>query len=440
MVISVSQLSKSFSLASSPWQKLRQALWPKVTDARFYALKNINFSAHKGETVGIVGHNGSGKSTLLQVICGVMQPDQGKVNIHGRVAALLELGSGFNPEFTGRQNVYFNAQLLGLTKGQVNERLESILDFADIGAFIDQPVKSYSSGMMLRLAFSVVMHIDPDVLIVDEALAVGDDAFQRKCHAKLRQLQARGVTLLFVSHSAGQVIELCDRAILLDRGELLMEGSPKQVVQQYHKLLHMQGPERDTYREQIKQGLREQVETKPQKSILMVSRGAYDPSIKPVSTIWYQSKGATISEPHIENLAGEAVNLLTAGEEYDYVYHVFFDQEAFEVGGGMMIKTVSGLEIAGATTTRDHQMRIAYVAAGQKLEMRFRFICHLPNGTYFLNCGCSALVDGARQFLHRGVDAAMFSVIEQSPHVTGAVDLIRQIKVQCITEEFNPHE
>ncbi|HAS8442807.1 TPA: ABC transporter ATP-binding protein [Vibrio vulnificus] len=435
MVIAVSQLSKSFSLARRPWQRLRQALWSKPSDERFHALKNINFSAKQGETVGIVGHNGSGKSTLLQLICGVMQPDQGEVKIQGRVAALLELGSGFNPEFTGRQNVYFNAQLLGLSKSQVSERFEDILAFADIGSFIDQPVKSYSSGMMLRLAFSVVMHIDPDILIVDEALAVGDDAFQRKCHAKLRQLQAKGATLLFVSHSAGQVIELCDRAILLDHGELLMEGSPKQVVQQYHKLLHMHGPEREHYREQIKQGLREQAETKIRQKTLAVSKGAYDPSIKPASTIWYQSQGAVISEPHIENLDGEAVNLLTAGEEYDYVYQVHFEQEAFEVGGGMMIKTVSGLEIAGATSTRDHHLRVSYVPAGQILEMRFRFVCHLPNGSYFLNCGCSALVNGERQFLHRGVDAAMFTVIEQSSHVTGAVDLVKGITSQFLTGE-----
>lgn len=435
MVISVSHLYKSFSLTNHPWQRLREALWPKATDRRFYALRDISFTVQRGETLGIVGHNGSGKSTLLQLITSVMQPDSGQVQVQGRVAALLELGSGFNPEFTGRQNVFFNAQLLGLTKQQVQQRLADILAFADIGEFIDQPVKCYSSGMMLRLAFSVVMHIDPDVLIVDEALAVGDDAFQRKCHAKLKQLQAKGVTLLFVSHSAGQVIELCDRAILLDKGELLMQGTPKQVVQQYHKLLHMQEPERETYRQQIIQGLREQAKTKRQQQTLSTSQGAYDPSIKPVSTLWYQSQGAVIEQPHIENLAGEAVNLLTAGEVYEYVFQVYFEREAFEVGAGMMIKTVTGFDLAGATSTRDHQLRVPYVAAGQRLEMRFRFTCQLPNGAYFLNCGCSALVGGERQFLHRGVDAAMFTVIEQTSHVTGAVDLVNQITSQPISAE-----
>lgn len=427
MVVSVSKVTKSFALARGPWQRLRQALWPRPHDERFYALRNINFHAHKGETVGIVGHNGSGKSTLLQLICGVMQPDQGSIHLQGRVAALLELGSGFNPEFTGRQNVYFNAQLLGLTRQEVEARFEAITEFANIGRFIDQPVKNYSSGMMLRLVFAVVMHIDPDVLIIDEALAVGDDAFRRKCHAKLKQLQAKGVTLLFVSHSAGQVIELCDRAVLLDQGELLMEGKPKQVVQQYHKLLHMEGEERQVYRQAIIDGLRETDTKKASSQSVAPSTGDYDPGVQPASTMWYASDGARIQHPHIENQHGDTVNMLNGGDTYDYVYQVTFEREAFEVGGGMMIKTVSGFELAGATSTRDHTLRIPYVAAGQTLEMRFRFRCNLPNGSYFLNCGCSALVDGERRFLHRGVDAAMFTVVEQSQHVTGAVDLVSRI-------------
>lgn len=434
-MITVEHICKSFSLAVSPWQTLRHALWPKASDRRFQALKQISFHAKPGETIGIVGHNGSGKSTLLQIICGVLTPDSGQVKVEGRVAALLELGSGFNPEFTGLQNVFFNARLLGLSKSEVQQRLNDILHFADIGEFIHQPVKCYSSGMMLRLAFAVVMHIDPDVLIVDEALAVGDDAFQRKCHAKLKQLQAKGATLLFVSHSAGQVIELCDRAILLDHGELLMQGTPKQVVQQYHKLLHMQGEERAAYRQKIQHGQIESHQSPSNQAHQQpVSQGEFDPSIQPVSSVWYQSQGATISQPHIENSQGQQVNLLSAGEYYDYVYQVAFAQEAFEVGGGMMIKTVSGFELSGATSTRDHQLRIPYVAAGQQVEMRFRFRCLLPNGSYFLNCGCSALVEGERQFLHRGVDAAMFTVIEQSEHVTGAVDLIDDISCKVINE------
>lgn len=435
MVISVSHLYKSFSLTNHPWQRLREALWPKATDRRFYALRDISFHVQRGETLGIVGHNGSGKSTLLQLITSVMQPDRGQVQVQGRVAALLELGSGFNPEFTGRQNVFFNAQLLGLTKQQVQQRLADILAFADIGQFIDQPVKCYSSGMMLRLAFSVVMHIDPDVLIVDEALAVGDDAFQRKCHAKLKQLQAKGVTLLFVSHSAGQVIELCDRAILLDKGELILQGTPKQVVQQYHKLLHMQEPERSEFRQQIVSGqLASPVPLESAQQGEISSNDSYDSQLQPVSTVWYAEQGARIRDPHIENQQGARVNLLSAGHDYDYVFYVDFHQEAFEVGGGMMIKTVTGFDLAGASTIFDHHKRIPYVAAGQSIRLRFRFRCALPNGSYFLNCGCSALVNGERQFLHRGVDAAMFTVIEQNPNATGAVDLIQQLACEVIDE------
>ncbi|KLV06035.1 ABC transporter ATP-binding protein [Photobacterium aquae] len=352
-----------------------------------------------------------------------MQATAGEVNVSGRVAALLELGSGFNPEFTGRENIYFNAALLGLSTEEIDARFDDIIAFANIGEFLERPVKTYSSGMMLRLAFSVVINTDPDVLIIDEALAVGDDAFQRKCHARLRQLQANGVTLLFVSHSAGQVIELCDRAILLDRGEVLMEGKPKEVVHNYHKLLHMEGDDRQVFRAQLLCGQTPQIEAVAESQQPSDDSGAFDSALTPTSTVWYQSNGAFIEEPHVRNLNNQRVNLLEAGHSYDYCFKVHFDREAFEVGFGMLIKTVSGVELSGATTTKNHQKRIPYVSAGQTVEVRFRFKCQLRNGTYFMNCGCSALVNGERKFLHRGVDSAMFSVVQENPDATGVVDL-----------------
>ncbi|MBC7006431.1 ABC transporter ATP-binding protein [Photobacterium sp. BZF1] len=421
-VINVNQVSKSFLMYQSPLQLLKAHIFSsKDVCQRFEALKGVSFKAKRGETIGIVGHNGSGKSTLLQIICGVMAPTAGNVEVTGRVAALLELGSGFNPEFTGRENIYFNATLLGLTHEEIQARFDDIIEFANIGEFIDRPVKTYSSGMMLRLAFSVIINIDPDILIVDEALAVGDDAFQRKCHARIKQLQAQGVTLLFVSHSAGQVIELCDRAILLDHGDVLMEGHPKEVVSNYHKLLHMAGDERSEFREQILSGLLPTEKTE-QDDVEVDDSGKFDANITPASTVWYQSNGARIENPHIRNLNGQQVNLLESGHEYDYCFKVTFDKEAFEVGFGMLIKTVSGFELTGATTTRNHQLRIPYVAAGQTMNVRFRFTCLLRNGSYFLNCGCSAIEEGERKFLHRGVDAAMFTVIQENQDATGIVD------------------
>ena len=432
-VIEVSSVSKSFALCDSPLDLLKKHLFNKGNFEYFNALNQVSFSAMKGETIGIVGHNGSGKSTLLQIIAGTMTPTHGYARIKGRVAALLELGSGFNPDFTGHENIFFNARLIGLTQAEIEQRYEDIVEFSGIKAFIHRPVKTYSSGMLLRLAFSVIINTEPDVLIVDEALAVGDDAFQRKCHARLKQLQANGATLLFVSHSAGQVIDLCDRAILLDRGDVLMTGEPKQVVHNYHKLLHITDKkERDAFRQQILSGQISTAAPSLNEAKGKSDNGQLDTQIQPLSTVWYQSSGAIISNPHIQNEVGNTVNLLESRAKYEYCFSVDFEQEAFEVGFGMLIKMVNGTEIAGATTVRNHEKRIPYVAAGQKVEVKFKFSCDLKNGTYFLNCGCSAIKNGERVFLHRGVDAAMFIVIEDNADATGIVDLGIELQAEII--------
>ena len=194
---------------------------PKQYFREFWALKDVSFEIKKGETVGIIGRNGSGKSTLLQMICGTLNPTSGSIQTNGRIAALLELGSGFNPEFTGRENVYMNASVLGLSNEEIDARFNDIVAFADIGDFIEQPVKTYSSGMMVRLAFAVAINVDPEILIVDEALSVGDELFQRKCFSRIEAIRANGATILFVSHSGVTIVELCDRAVLMDAGEKL---------------------------------------------------------------------------------------------------------------------------------------------------------------------------------------------------------------------------
>jgi lipopolysaccharide transport system ATP-binding protein len=244
-VISVRGVGKCYRLYARPQDRLKQALWlgrRRYFD-EFWALRDVSFELRRGETVGIVGRNGSGKSTLLQIICGTLEPTTGQVASWGRVAALLELGAGFNPEFTGRENILLNAAILGLSREEVADRLEEIVAFADIGGHIDQPVKTYSSGMFLRLAFSVIAHIDADILIIDEALAVGDAFFTQKCMRFLRRFRERG-TILFVSHDTGAVINLCDSAIWLDRGAVQRIGSAKEVCEAYLAALfeHQQGP------------------------------------------------------------------------------------------------------------------------------------------------------------------------------------------------------
>lgn len=233
IAISATGLGKCYLMYEKPVHRLLQGvLRTRKYSKEFWALREVDLCIRKGETFGIIGRNGSGKSTLLQLIAGTLTPTEGEVTVNGKVAALLELGSGFNPDFTGRENIYLNAAILGLSRDQVDGRLESILEFADIGEFIDQPVRSYSSGMAVRLAFSVIAHVDADILIVDEALSVGDTFFAQKCMRFLREFQQRG-TLLFVSHDSGAVTNLCDRAIWLNGGRLQLEGDSKTVVETY---------------------------------------------------------------------------------------------------------------------------------------------------------------------------------------------------------------
>lgn len=243
IAIKVENLSKCYQIYEQPRDRLKQFILPRLRGMvglppkqyfrEFWALKDVSFEVKKGETVGIIGRNGSGKSTLLQMICGTLNPTSGSTQTNGRIAALLELGSGFNPEFSGRENVYLNGAVLGLTKQEIDARFEDIAAFADIGDFIEQSVKTYSSGMMVRLAFAISVCVSPDILIVDEALAVGDAAFQFKCLERLSELTESGVTLLFVSHDIGMIQSFCKRAIYLQGGELKNKGTPSQVAEHY---------------------------------------------------------------------------------------------------------------------------------------------------------------------------------------------------------------
>lgn len=248
IAIKVENLSKAYQIYDQPNDRLKQFVLPRLQRAvgmtprqyyhDFWALKDVSFEVKKGETIGIIGINGSGKSTLLQLICGTLSPTYGHLETHGRISALLELGSGFNPEFTGRENVYMNAAVLGLSQEEVDDRFDAIAEFADIGEFIEQPVKSYSSGMFMRLAFAVAVNVDPEILIVDEALAVGDAFFVQKCMRFMRNFQSNGGTLFFVSHDTGAVVNLCSKAVLLHKGQLVEVGTPKEVSEHYLAALY----------------------------------------------------------------------------------------------------------------------------------------------------------------------------------------------------------
>lgn len=443
--IEVHDLSKCYQIYDTPRDRLKQFLLPALRRSvglteekyfrEFWALRNVNFSIKKGETVGIVGKNGSGKSTLLQIICGTLAATTGRVETNGRIAALLELGAGFNPEFTGRENIYLNGSVLGLSRQEIESRFDEIQSFADIGQFIDQPVKTYSSGMVVRLAFAVAINVDPQILVVDEALSVGDELFQRKCFSRIEAIRAAGATILFVSHSGGTVVELCDRAILLDGGERIAMGMPKKIIGRYQKLLYVPENRRNEIREEIRRedavGAVE-MEKSREAPVVDIDEGkiepaelpeSYDPALKPVSTISYGSYGALIEDPAIYSHGGERVNNLNRGKSYFYRYKVSFSQSASNVRFGMMIKTTNGIELGGGVSAASNRESLAFVEAGSTFNVEFEFSCQLNSGVYFLNAGVVGELNGSETYLHRLVDVAMFRVLSETSNLaTGVVD------------------
>lgn len=447
IAIQVKNISKHFLMFEKPEHRLKQMIVPKLQRLAgqqpklyyrdFVAVNDVSFEVERGATVGIIGRNGSGKSTLLQMICGTLQPSHGSVLVNGRIAALLELGAGFNPEFTGRENVYMNAAILGLSRKETEERFEEIERFADIGIFIDQPVKSYSSGMYVRLAFAVAINVEPDILIVDEALAVGDEAFQRKCFARIEQIKENGATILFVSHGAQTIVQLCDRAILMDRGEVILDGVPKTVVNQYQRFVNLNTDEAEPVREEIKamDGW-VKVTGKPSEELTSVSNedakeengecpdedeSWFDPNLISESTVEYESKGARIRDLKILTPSGRKINHLKSGGTYIFEYYVDFSMPLEEIGFGMMIRSLKGIELGG-TGTHLKKILIDKANNGDCVKVNFLFDCLLAPGTYFISCGVGTLKNG-EQIFHKKLDGIIFKVCnEDKLHHSGFVN------------------
>lgn len=427
----VKNLSKVYQIYDRPEDRLKQSILPRLSRLigkrrdkyyrEFWAIKDVSFDVKKGETVGIVGRNGSGKSTLLQLICGTLQPTTGAVETRGRIAALLELGSGFNPEFTGRENVYMNGAIIGLSREEIDARFDKIAAFADIGDFIEQPVKTYSSGMAVRLAFAVAVSVDPEILIVDEALSVGDELFQRKCFSRIEAIKNKGATILFVSHSAATVVELCDRAILLETGRLLATGAPKLIISEYQKLLYAPAHKRDVIRNEIT-SMSDIAEQQAHEKYNAVSSEVpaqeqhegneefFDPHLLP-KVIELESHGVRIESPSLHTMSGRQVNSLVRGRRYKYVYQVKFHRAATGVRFGMLIKTVTGLPLGGALSAPSLSEAIPVVEAGRSVSVEFMFDCRVNPGTYFLNAGVFGSVQNEETVLHRLIDAVAFRVL-----------------------------
>ncbi|MGB0906168.1 MAG: ABC transporter ATP-binding protein [Maricaulaceae bacterium] len=460
VAIRAQDLSKHYLMYKRPEDRLKQMVVPRLKRLitkkapnyydTFVAVSDISLEIKRGETVGIVGRNGSGKSTLLQMICGTLQPTTGEVEVKGRIAALLELGAGFNPEFTGRENVYMNGAIIGMSRAEIDERFDAITKFADIGAFIEQPTKTYSSGMYVRLAFAVAINSDPDILIIDEALSVGDEAFQRKCFARIEDIQSSGATVLFVSHSAQSIVQLCDRAILLDKGECLLKGTPKTVVGQYQRLVNLSGNAAVPVREQIKNMVlaNDAAEAKEdenctidtvtpqvttQTELRKPDPSWFDPGLVSKSAIKLETKGATIYNAHITNADGETVNHLASGRQYRFNYSVDFKKPVHKLLFGMMFKSITGVNLAGANNMRGEKQLIKSAKTGDTLDVHFDFICRFLPGTYFITAGLMANVEGEFTFLHRVMDLLAIRVMdgtEMSPYDRGQFSLDASLNVE----------
>jgi len=354
-VVFVHNVSKLYKLYPRPSDRLREALpfRRRKMHTDFWALRDISFQVEKGETLGLVGPNGCGKSTLLQIVSGILQPTLGRVVTRGRVAALLELGAGFNPEFTGRENVFLNGEILGLSRAEIERAMPSIEAFAEIGEFIARPVKEYSSGMYVRLAFATAIHVDPEILIVDEALAVGDAVFANRCVRKFDELRERKITVLFVSHDLGLVKQLSDRAILLLNGHIEAQGAPSDVINRYIGLV--------LEKQQARQERQQRFEASHR----------------------HGDGASEILGVDLLNSAGAPVTSVASGETVTVRIRTRFHQERCDPMVGILIRTRIGMDVYG-TNTRIEKAHLGSYQAGDELEVDFRFACWLTPQPYTL--------------------------------------------------------
>lgn len=397
IAVAVKNLSKCYRIFDKPKDRLLQAFVRRKLYREFWALRDVSFELGMGETVGVVGRNGSGKSTLLQLICGTLAPTSGEIVTRGRIAALLELGSGFNPDFTGRENVFLNAALLGLNSRQTEERLPEILAFAGIGDFIDQPVKCYSSGMAVRLAFAVQAHTDPQILIVDEALAVGDEMFQKKCHQHIKSLKNKGTSILLVTHSCPQIISQCDRAIALREGRLMVEGLPKKVTILYQRLINASEAE---WIETISQETLENPQNEQANSKLSSGEETtnepnghetqdptwLDEKLTPSTTMVFPSEGARIEDILVLDSKGKTVNTLPHGSDFTLRIQYYSDEELTDITFGCLLSAVDGSKVSGQSFPEQGRA-VASVGSERAWFIDYHFRGGLWPGVYFISAG-----------------------------------------------------
>ena len=420
IAIKVDNVSKIYKLYDKPMDRLKEALGLTKNKMyrEHYALNNVSFDVHKGETVGIIGTNGSGKSTILKIITGVLNPSMGNVGINGRISALLELGAGFNMEYTGIENVYLNGTMIGFSREEIDAKLQDILDFADIGDFVNQPVKTYSSGMFVRLAFAGAINIDPEILIVDEALSVGDVFFQAKCYKKFEDFKKQGKTILFVSHDLGSISKYCDRVVLLNKGVKLAEGEPKAMVDLYKKVLV----------NQLDDGQQETEKQEESKAVEIKAQSVWKNSLTlNPNLLEYGDGQATIIDYAIADNHGNITNAIEKGKTFQVKLRVRFQNIIQDPIFAFTIKNIQGTEITG-TNTMYEKVNIDVEHEGEIKEITFEQDMNLQGGEYLLSLGCTGYAQNDFTVYHRLYDVCNITVISDK-NTVGFYDMNSKVTV-----------
>ena len=435
VAITVAGVSKKFKLFASNRERVIEAFHPlrRRLHREFWAVKNVSFDIYRGEIVGILGKNGSGKSTLLQIICSVMRPTAGTVEASGRISALLELGAGFNPEFTGRENVLLNGSIMGFSRQEMLRRLPAIETFADVGDFFNQPVKTYSSGMFVRVAFAAAIHIDPEILVVDEALSVGDTKFQHRCFQRIREFMEQGKTNLVVSHITDTLLRLCNRGIVMDGGSVGFVGPIAEAVNYYQNLLFgavvqksdqftAPSEQEDIHEDITDVGAAEEAGIMDDGYDHVVAKPNYNPH-----EVRLGNQAATIVDFSIR--ADGVLNPpeIQAHAQTDLVIKLRFNMDVPCASVGFAIVTVDGTYVFG-TNLFMMELPLIDAKAGEYYSVRFRFTSSVAGGDYFLNLGCNQFLNGSDQFLDIRRSAAHIK-FSYTPGVTGFINLAPETNV-----------
>ena len=431
VAIRVDDVSKLYKLYDKPSDRLKESLGltRKKLYKEHYALHNVSFDVKRGETVGIIGTNGSGKSTILKIITGVLNPSGGHVEIDGRISALL--GAGFNMEYTGIENIYLNGTMIGFSREEIDAKMQDILDFADIGDFVHQPVKTYSSGMFVRLAFAVAINIDPEILIVDEALSVGDVFFQAKCYKKFEDFKKMGKTILFVSHDLGSISKYCDRVVLLNRGKKLAEGTPKEMVSMYKRIMVNQDKAEEIAAHQMDMSSLEEDDEKEIKEAACEGQWKNHYNLNP-DVDEYGNGAAEIEDFAIIDENGNYTNAIVKGTRFRLKSKVKFKQDVHDPIFTYTFKNIQGVAITG-TNTMYEKKDVPLAKEGETYVATFEQDMFLQGGEYLLSMSCTGYRDGEFQVYHRLYDVCNVTVVSDK-NTVGFYDMNSVTTVEKIEE------